>query len=97
MSHYFRNIYHILKFITENEIQNKLDYQKYADILQSQLNDDELFLLFYNFIVFEDESKKEFSTINICNNYHFLENLGHENLLNNDLHNNKKFYNVDVK
>ncbi len=46
------------------------------NILQSQLNNDEQFLLFYNFIAFDDNDKKEFSTINLCNHYQFLENLG---------------------
>ncbi len=97
LSHYFRNIFHLLKFIRENEIQNKSDYQKYADIFQYQLNEDEQFLLFYNFIVFEDNTKKEMSTISLCNQYNFLENLGHENLLDNEKHNNKNFYNFDIK
>jgi hypothetical protein len=97
LSHYFRNVYHILKFIRENEIQNNLSYQKYADIFQSQLNEDEQFLLFYNFIAFDDEEKQEFSTVNLCNHYKFLENLGHENLLDNEKHNNKNFYKFLVK
>lgn len=42
ISHYCRNVYHILKFIRENEKINKnLNYKKYSDILQSQLNIDE--------------------------------------------------------
>lgn len=97
LSHYFRNVYHILKFIRENEIQNNVNYQKYADIFQSQLNEDEQFLLFYNFIVFEDKSKKHLSTKELCDNYNFLENLGHENLLDRELHNNKNFYSFEIK
>lgn len=96
LSHYFRNVYHILKFVKENEIQNKIIYQKYTDIFQSQLNDDEQFLLFYYFIVMNDKSKKQFSTIEICNSYRFLENLGNENLLDNNLHNNKFFYSFNI-
>ena len=49
ISHYCRNVYHILKFIRETEKQNGFIYRKYADIFQSQLNIDEQFLLFYNF------------------------------------------------
>lgn len=97
LSHYFRNVYHILKFIRENELKNKENYRKYADIFQSQLNEDEQFLLFYNFIAFEDKVKKKLSTINICNHYKFLENLGYENLLDNEKHNNKNFYNFEIK
>jgi hypothetical protein len=102
ISHYCRNIYHILKYIRENEenktlgdSQNK--YKNYANIFQSQLNVDEQFLLFYNFIHFNDESKGIYSTINLVNHYQFLENLGHENLLDNEKHNNKNFYNFDIK
>ncbi|WP_310377696.1 putative phage abortive infection protein [Flavobacterium sp.] len=102
ISHYCRNIYQILKYIRENEKQETLGkehtiYLKYTNILQSQLNNDEQFLLFYNFIAFDNKDKEEFSTVNLCNHYQFLENLGYENLLNNELHNNQKFYSFNIK
>ena len=102
ISHYCRNVYHILKYIRENEKNKTLGedfnkYKSYVNIFQSQLNVDEQFLLFYNFIHFNDESKGIYSTINLVNHYQFLENLGHENLLHNEKHNNKNFYNFDIK
>lgn len=102
ISHYCRNVYHILKYIRGNEENKTLGkdlkkYQNYADIFQSQLSVDEQFLLFYNFIHFNDETKGIYSTINLVNHYKFLENLGSNNLLNKDLHNNKKFYSFDIK
>lgn len=101
ISHYCRNIYQILKFIREKEFQdteeNKNErYKKYANIFQSQLNVDEQFLLFYNFIHFDDESKGIYSTINLVNHYQFLENLGRNNLLDIN-HNNNTFYQFDIK
>ena len=104
ISHYCRNVYHILKYIRENEEIEILGkehkkYKNYADIFQSQLNVDEQFLLFYNFIYFDKETEDEmFWTINLVNHYQFLENLGSSNLLNKKgLHNNKNFYTFDIK
>ncbi len=97
LNHYCRNVYHILKFIRESEEHNGNSYRKYADIFQSQLNVNEQFILFYNFIHFVDESKEIYSTINLANHYEFLENLGSDNLLDKELQNNKKFYNFQIK
>lgn len=100
ISHYSRNIYHILKFIRENELNensgkdSKMKFQQYADILQSQLSVEEQKLLFYNFIVFDEPKKKEFSTINLVNHYKFLENVGVENLIRQS---HTKLYNIDFK
>jgi hypothetical protein len=43
--HYFRNIYQILKFISNSSIENK---KFYANIFRAQFSKDELELLFYN-------------------------------------------------
>lgn len=103
ISHYCRNVYHILKFIRESEenqqnLNKKSSFRKYADIFQSQLNVNEQFLLFYNFINFNENDNEEYlNPINIVNHYNFLENLGRNNLLDKELHNNKKFYTFDIK
>ncbi|CAN1557909.1 Putative phage abortive infection protein [Flavobacteriaceae bacterium] len=86
ISHYCRNVYHILKYIRENEKNKTLGkdqkkYKNYASIFQSQLNVDEQFLLFYNFIHFNEKRKGIYSTINLVNHYTFLENIGIDNLL----------------
>ncbi|WP_051941765.1 putative phage abortive infection protein [Maribacter forsetii] len=45
LSHYFRTIYHIFKFINDSEIDNK---NRYASIARAQLSSFEQILLFYN-------------------------------------------------
>jgi len=92
ISHYCRNIYHILKFLRKNE-QNDillhpknsetltLKFKEYANVFQSQLNVDEQLLIFYDFIYFNGETKGIYSTMNLLNHYKFLENVGEENLL----------------
>ncbi|KAF2518403.1 hypothetical protein E0W68_08720 [Flavobacterium salilacus subsp. salilacus] len=98
ISHYCRNVYHILKFIRENEEKeqnSKEKYKQYADLFQSQLNVSEQVLLFYNFFHFDNQEKGIYSTVNLVNHYSFLENVGIENLLNK-VHTN--FYNkIDFK
>lgn len=100
ISHYCRNVYHILKYIRQNEINETLGkdskkYKNYADIFQSQMNVDEQFLLFYNFIYFNGESENiNFETINLVNDYSFLENIGLDNLINKE---HENFYNFKIK
>ncbi|WP_415374097.1 putative phage abortive infection protein [Patiriisocius sp. Uisw_017] len=45
LSHYFRTIYHIFKFIDDSKIDNK---KRYASIARAQLSSYEQILLFYN-------------------------------------------------
>ena len=45
LGHYFRHLYHILKHIEDSQMPNA---KKYADLLQSQLSNDELYLLAIN-------------------------------------------------
>lgn len=45
LSHYFRTIYHIFKFIDDSKIENK---KRYASIARAQLSSYEQILLFYN-------------------------------------------------
>lgn len=47
-SHYFRNLYHLLRFIKESNLIDELDKRKYTKILRSQLSEPELLALFYN-------------------------------------------------
>lgn len=43
--HYFRHLYHTIKFIDKSGIEDK---KKYALLVQAQMSNDELFLLFFN-------------------------------------------------
>ncbi|HWY11802.1 MAG TPA: putative phage abortive infection protein, partial [Bacteroidia bacterium] len=45
MSHYFRTLYHLIKFIDNSDIQNK---KQYTSIVRAQLSSYEQVLLFYN-------------------------------------------------
>ena len=47
-SHYFRNLYHTLRFIKESTLIEEIERHRYAKILRSQLSDPELITLFYN-------------------------------------------------
>ena len=82
---YFRNIYHILKFIStekSREIKNNESkregvsekYRKYADILQSQMSYSELFFMFYN-------AQKYTKVKPYIKEFDFVENLTIKNLL----------------
>ncbi len=45
IGHYFRNLYHIIKFVHNSKIKNKKDY---TNLVRAQLSSFELVLLFYN-------------------------------------------------
>lgn len=47
LGHYFRYVYHILKYIDNSSLSQKAK-KEYIDIFQSQMMDDELGLLFYH-------------------------------------------------
>lgn len=49
-SHYFRNLYHILKFISESSLISEIEKQRYSRFVRSQLSQFELVALFYNSI-----------------------------------------------
>lgn len=68
LGHYFRSLYHILKFINDSKISNK---SKYFDLLQAFLTDSELHVLFYNGI--GRHGRKHLS--GILENRAFLENI----------------------
>lgn len=47
-SHYFRNLYHLLRFIKESKLIDDVEKRRYAKVLRSQLSEPELLALFYN-------------------------------------------------
>lgn len=51
LSHYFRNIYHIFKFIYKSKLIEPDKKQFYASLVRAQLSSEELFLIFYNIII----------------------------------------------
>lgn len=47
-SHYFRNLYHTLRFVKESPLIDDTERNQYAKIVRSQLSEPELLALFYN-------------------------------------------------
>ncbi|MBO6524255.1 MAG: hypothetical protein JJ971_10550 [Balneolaceae bacterium] len=68
LGHYFRSLYHILKFVEESEISNK---EKYSSFVQAFLTDSELHILFYNGI--SDFGIDKFH--NLIDKFSLLENI----------------------
>jgi hypothetical protein len=48
LSHYFRNIYHVFKFIYMSDLIKSDKKQFYASLVRAQLSSEELFLILYN-------------------------------------------------
>lgn len=70
LGHYFRNMYHMMKYIQEAQITPK-EKRKYFDLIQAQMSNDELYLLFYNAISNYGNEK----LYPLIIEYSFLENL----------------------
>ncbi|MGG0360258.1 putative phage abortive infection protein [Bacillus tropicus] len=68
LGNYFRNLYHIIKFIDESDINEK---QTYIRIIRAQLSTDELILLLYNGL--SDYGSTE--VLKLLNRYNFLHNI----------------------
>jgi hypothetical protein len=89
IGHYFRHLYHILKFILDNQIReielikepndDKIDnvkkkYRGYVNFIQAQMTSSELLILFYNGLCFKEIKK-------LIHTFDFLENLAKEDLI----------------
>ncbi|WP_233276698.1 putative phage abortive infection protein [Bacillus cereus] len=68
LGNYFRNLYHIIKFIDESDINEK---QTYIRIIRAQLSTDELILLLYNGL--SEYGSTE--VLQLLNKYNFLHNI----------------------
>ncbi len=75
MSHYFRTIYHIFKFIDNSEIDNK---KQYVAIARAQLSSYEQILLFYNCL--HKNGREKFKPL--IEKYGVFKNIDHSLLLN---------------
>ena len=100
VGHYFRHLYHILKYVDDSyikelsrdisidrlkEIEN--NYFRYASFVQAQMSSDELYLLFYNGVCFP--KMKGF-----IEKYDLLENLAYEDLMSED---HRRLYKRELK
>lgn len=71
LGHYFRHLYHIVKYVHESKINDK---KKYIDIIQAQMSDDELYVTFYNCIA--EYGRKKFRPL--LDAYSFFENISNK-------------------
>jgi hypothetical protein len=81
LGHYFRNLYHIFKFIKNSD---ELDKKRYTSLVRAQLSNDELFLLFYNSS--SDLGKDKF--LPLIEEFHLLKNLNREFFIKENKHEN---------
>jgi hypothetical protein len=90
LAHYFRNLYHILNFISEakakkinsdkgNSKKEAIidEFKGYADFLQAQLSPSELFIMMYNGFLFPKAKK-------LIDEFMFIENLSEDNVPNEE-------------
>lgn len=83
VGHYFRNLYHIIKFVDKNDvIIDKKNKKKYTSIIRAQLSTYELLLLFYNSL--HSVGRKKFKEL--IERYELLENMDVKLLQNPDEH-----------
>lgn len=68
LGHYFRSLYHLVKFVDDSLIGNK---KRYVDLIQAYLTDAELHCTFYNGIAIY--GRKHFQRL--LDDYSFLENI----------------------
>ncbi|MBS1775081.1 MAG: putative phage abortive infection protein [Bacteroidetes bacterium] len=73
--HYFRNLYHILKFINKSNLTPKEKY-KYSTLVRAQLSSDELLMIFYNCL--SKNGIEKFKPL--IEDYHFFKNIPLEDL-----------------
>lgn len=86
LGHYFRYIYNIIKYTIDNRSKFE-DEKKYIDLLQAQLSNDELALIFYNATSsngLNTAKKPQFK--DWLEKYQFLENLDSDSLLDRRHH-----------
>lgn len=68
LGHYFRSLYHLIKFVDDSKINNK---QRYTDLVQAYLTDAELHCTFYNGISIYGRDRLK----PLLDKYSFLENI----------------------
>jgi hypothetical protein len=82
LGHYFRYIYNIIKYIIDpaNRLVDQ-DRRRYLGILQAQLSNDELGLIFYNVLSKHGQtSKGKYRFLNWLDQYQMLENMDRQSL-----------------
>lgn len=72
--HYFRHLYHIIKYVHSDRIILPDDKKRYIDMIQAEMSDDELFISFFNVIWWHYKFQKKDYLI-LLDTYSFFENL----------------------
>jgi len=86
LGHYFRYVFNLMKFAIERRKSDK-DEKDYIDLIQAQLTNDELSLIFYN--AYSDNGlnrKKDYKFHEWLDKYNFFENLDDRSLLLREHH-----------
>lgn len=81
LGHYFRNLYHLIKFVDKSDMPDK---QMYVSLVRAQLSSHELLLIFYNCLSEFGQNFSPFMT-----KYHFLKDMPTKLLLDES---HKGFY-----
>lgn len=87
LSHYFRNLYHVFRFIDESSLIDDIEKTKYARITRAQLSDKELVAILYNSLATgktNDGSAHEFGypkMMRLIQKYDILQNLNHRSVI----------------
>lgn len=77
IGHYFRHLYHLIKFAKEYKPKHVFDYninKNYVNFIQAQMSSFEMMLLFYNSVSFP-------KLLSLLIEFNFLENLAEEDLI----------------
>ena len=74
LGHYFRQLYHIIKFVNDSQIEDK---RRYCKFVRAQLSSFELSLLFYNCL--SSYGRDNFKPL--VEQYALLQNMNHERVL----------------
>lgn len=77
LGHYFRNLYHIIKFIENSDIETK---DKYSNFVRAQLSSHELILIFYNCL--SQHGSRKFKPL--IEKYALLKNMNSQLIFNPD-------------
>jgi hypothetical protein len=94
LGHYFRFLYNIFKYTIE-ENKKKKNAIRYLNIIQAQMSNDELGLLFYNALSkYGETGKGEKRFYNWLNDYDFLENIDENALIDKEHY---KYYRTNFK
>jgi len=102
LGHFFRYLYNIIKFTRDHRFKH-MDDQYYVNMIQAQLSNNELALIFYNVISEKSLNKEKISNFfNLLEEYNFFENIDESSLIDRSHHTlypktNFKFLNIDEK